>query len=350
MYKFVFRHLLVRIDAEWVHRRAISTLEFFGRLRVFRRLTARIVHRPAPVFPWPLDNAGRLTYGPLGLAAGMDKEARALLMWEALGFGFVEIGTITPLAQPGNPRPRLWRIPERLALRNAMGFNNEGARAAARRLKRLRARYNTNLLIGANIGKNKTTPPQKAASDYRKVTRTLASLVDFLVINVSSPNTPGLRDLQAVSQLAPIVRSVRRELVAQKLTALPVFVKIAPDLADEDIVAVARLTVEENLAGVVATNTTIAHDLGAGGMSGEPLRPRALEVVSLLRRNLPEDKTIIGVGGITTAQDAKAMLEAGANLVEGLSAFVYEGPKWPSRLNLELSQSVNVQASAEPLS
>ena len=309
MYKFVFRHLFVKLDAEWVHRRAIDWLEFWGRFRLARQ------------------------------AAGMDKEARAVAMWDALGFGFMEIGTITPLPQPGNNRPRLWRMPQQRALRNAMGFNNEGARVAARRLRRWRAEYGERIIIGANIGKNKVTPPEKAAADYRKVTRVLAALVDFLVINVSSPNTPGLRDLQAVSSLRPIVKAVQRELKLQGLSELPVFVKIAPDLADEDVIAVAQLAMDEGLAGVVATNTTIKHDLGAGGVSGAPLRSRALEVVKVLRANLSPEQTIIGVGGISTPDDARAMLAAGANLIEGFSAFIYEGPAWPARLNRELTHS-----------
>lgn len=348
MYKFVFRHLFVKLDAEWVHRRAIDWLEFWGRFRLARQAASRIVRRGEPTFIWPLprpnfdpDLSGRKfrTYGPLGLAAGMDKEARAVAMWDALGFGFMEIGTITPLPQPGNNRPRLWRMPQQRALRNAMGFNNEGARVAARRLRRWRAEYGERIIIGANIGKNKVTPPEKAAADYRKVTRVLAALVDFLVINVSSPNTPGLRDLQAVSSLRPIVKAVQRELKLQGLSELPVFVKIAPDLADEDVIAVAQLAMDEGLAGVVATNTTIKHDLGAGGVSGAPLRSRALEVVKVLRANLSPEQTIIGVGGISTPDDARSMLAAGANLIEGFSAFIYEGPAWPARLNRELTHS-----------
>ncbi|WP_307741695.1 quinone-dependent dihydroorotate dehydrogenase [uncultured Mobiluncus sp.] len=348
MYKFVFRHLFVKLDAEWVHRRAIYWLEFWGRFRLARQAASRIVRRGEPTFIWPLprpnfdpDLSGRefRTYGPLGLAAGMDKEARAVAMWDALGFGFMEIGTITPLPQPGNNRPRLWRMPQQRALRNAMGFNNEGARVAARRLRRWRAEYGERIIIGANIGKNKVTPPEKAAADYRKVTRVLAALVDFLVINVSSPNTPGLRDLQAVSSLRPIVKAVQRELKLQGLSELPVFVKIAPDLADEDVIAVAQLAMDEGLAGVVATNTTIKHNLGAGGVSGAPLRSRALEVVKVLRANLSPEQTIIGVGGISTPDDARAMLAAGANLIEGFSAFIYEGPAWPASLNRELTHS-----------
>lgn len=348
MYKFVFRHLFVKLDAEWVHRRAIDWLAFWGRFGMARQAISRIVHRGEPTFTWPLprpnfdpdlSSTEFRTYGPLGLAAGMDKEARAVAMWDALGFGFMEIGTITPLPQPGNNRPRLWRIPQQRALRNAMGFNNEGARVAARRLRRWRTEYGERIIIGANIGKNKVTPPEKAPADYRKVTRVLAALVDFLVINVSSPNTPGLRDLQAVSSLRPIVKAVQRELEFQGLSELPVFVKIAPDLADEDIVAVAQLATDEGLAGVVATNTTIKHDLGAGGVSGAPLRTRALEVVKVLRANLSREKTIIGVGGISTLDDARAMLAAGANLIEGFSAFIYEGPAWPAHLNRELAHS-----------
>lgn len=348
MYKFVFRHLFVKLDAEWVHRRAIDWLAFWGRFGLARQAVSRIVRRGEPSFTWPLprpnfdpDLSGIefRTYGPLGLAAGMDKEARAVAMWDALGFGFMEIGTITPLPQPGNDRPRLWRMPQQRALRNAMGFNNEGARVAARRLRRWRAEYGEQIIIGANIGKNKVTPPEEAATDYRKVTRVLAALVDFLVINVSSPNTPGLRDLQAVSSLRPIVKAVQRELKLQGLSQLPVFVKIAPDLADEDVIAVAQLAMDEGLAGVVATNTTIKHDLGAGGVSGAPLRSRALEVVKVLRANLSPEQTIIGVGGISTPDDARAMLAAGANLIEGFSAFIYEGPAWPARLNRELTPS-----------
>lgn len=341
MYKFFFRHVLVHLDPEWVHLRAIDCLELAGRFPVVRRFVSHLMKRPEKRFTWPLDSSGRKTFGPLGLAAGMDKEARAVPMWDALGFGFVEIGTITPLAQPGNERPRLWRMPAERALRNAMGFNNEGAREAARRLRRLRAHYGDSLIIGANIGKNKVTPPEKAPSDYRKVTRSLAKLVDFLVINVSSPNTPGLRDLQAVSSLEPIIQAVQTELTEQNLAQLPVFVKIAPDLANDDIVAVAKLAEQSNLAGVVATNTTIQHDLGRGGVSGEPLRERALEVVTLLRKHLSPKKTIIGVGGITTAADAQAMLDAGANLVEGLSAFIYEGPGWAARLNRQLASAAH---------
>lgn len=335
MYKFFFRHVLTHMDPEWVHLRAIDCLELAGRFSGWRCLSSRLVKRPEKQFTWPLDDTNRKTFGPLGLAAGMDKEARAVPMWEALGFGFMEIGTITPLAQPGNERPRLWRMPAQRALRNGMGFNNEGARVAAQRLRRLRSQFGDSLIIGANIGKNKVTPPQKAPSDYRKVTRSLARLVDFLVINVSSPNTPGLRDLQAVSSLRPIIRAVKAELAHQD-TDLPLFVKIAPDLANADVVDVAELAVSEGLAGVVATNTTIQHDFGRGGVSGEPLRERALEVVSLLRQHLPLDKTIIGVGGITTTADAQAMLDAGANLVEGFSAFIYEGPSWAARINREL--------------
>lgn len=346
MYKFVFRRLFVKLDAEWVHRRAIDWLDFLGRFSLPRHVAAAVVKRGSRNYSWPLprpnfpeftaETGYGQTYGPLGLAAGMDKEARALPMWDALGFGFMEIGTITPLPQPGNERPRLWRLPESHALRNAMGFNNEGAREAARRLRTIRARYGSSLIIGANIGKNKLTPAAQAPKDYRKVTRSLASLVDFLVINVSSPNTPGLRDLQAVESLRPIVQSVQSELEQQGLGNLPVFVKIAPDLSDEDIVAVADLTVSENLAGVVATNTTINHSLGAGGVSGEPLRSRSLEVVRLLRSHLPQEKIVIGVGGISTVTDGEAMLAAGANLIEGFSAFIYEGPSWPASLNRQL--------------
>lgn len=337
LYRWFFRTVLVRLDAETVHHHVIAALRFAGRVAPLRFLVSRLVRRPSRSFAWPVDNSGRRVAGPLGLAAGMDKEALAVPMWNALGFGFVEIGTITPLAQPGNEKPRLWRLPQQRALRNAMGFNNSGALVAARRLKKLRRQCGDSAIIGANIGKNKLTPAAKAPGDYRKVTRSLARLVDFLVINVSSPNTPGLRDLQAVESLRPIIQAVQRELATQALTELPVFVKIAPDLADDDIVKVAHLAQDLGLRGVVATNTTIKHNFGAGGVSGQPLKERSLEVVRLLRQHLGTENIIIGVGGISTVADARAMLQAGADLIEGLSAFVYEGPTWAARLNRELS-------------
>lgn len=316
----------------------------------------------------PPTNGGVVTLGqqfpaPFGLAAGFDKDAGAVRGLAMLGFGFVEVGTITPLAQPGNDKPRLWRDVKHDALRNAMGFNNDGADAAATKLARLRrTKSGRAIKVGINIGKNKDTPPQYAASDFAKGAAVLAPYADYLVVNVSSPNTPGLRDLQAISSLRKILLATRAaadqathgvnaELRGYLKTTsighrmrvggggirrVPLLVKIAPDLPDADILAIANLVTELNLDGVVAVNTTINHDEGVGGKSGPLLKARGLAVVKLLRTALPSDKTIIGCGGIATAADAQEYLNAGANLVQGYTGFIYHGPLWPSRINKKL--------------
>jgi dihydroorotate dehydrogenase len=282
---------------------------------------------------------GRDLAGPFGLAAGFDKDAVGVRGLTQLGFAFVEVGTVTALAQPGNERPRLWRVVDQRALRNRMGFNNDGAVAVAARLRRLRATPSgRRLVIGVNIGKSKVTPAEEAAHDYATSARLLAPWADYLVVNVSSPNTPGLRSLQAVDQLRPILRAVQD--AAGAVTgpgSLPLLVKIAPDLSDEDVDAVADLVAELGLDGLVAVNTTIAHDLGEGGLSGPPVRRRALEVVARLRARLGGGPTIIGVGGVTAAADAQALLDAGADLVQGYTGLVYEGPFWAARINRELA-------------
>ena len=276
---------------------------------------------------------------PLGLAAGLDKDAVAVKgLWLA-GFSHVEIGTITPKAQPGNEQPRAWRELDIRGLRNRMGFNNDGADAAARQLSRLRAsRIGRRAMVGVNIGKNKTTAAEDAALDYAYSARILAPYADYLVVNVSSPNTPGLRDLQSVDSLRPILEHAR---AGAKEGApgrhVPLLVKIAPDLADADVDAVADLAIELGLDGIVATNTTIGHERGPGGLSGPPLLARSLDVIGRLRARVGADMCLIGVGGVTTAADARAMLDAGATLVQAYTALVYQGPFWPSRVNRALS-------------
>lgn len=283
---------------------------------------------------WGLDFAG-----PLGLAAGMDKHVATVRGHIRMGFSHVEVGTITPKAQPGNEKPRAWREVPLRAVRNRMGFNNKGAEAAAHRLARLRkSRSGRCLIVGVNIGKNRVTPPEAAAADYAACATALAPYADFLVVNVSSPNTPGLRDLQAVEALRPILTATREAADASAGKRVPLLVKIAPDLADKDVDAIARLVKDLGLEGVEATNTTISHDLGPGGLSGPPLFPRALEVVARLRRVLGPDPVIIGMGGITSVEDAKAMLDAGATLLQGYTALIYEGPAWPGRLNSALTR------------
>ncbi|MPV37644.1 quinone-dependent dihydroorotate dehydrogenase [Georgenia subflava] len=341
MYPLLFRALAVRLDPERAHLGAMRLIRAVARVPVLSdAVRATLGRRPARTVP-SVDDGGPLARpvpGVLGLAAGMDKDADTVLGMDMLGFGFVEVGTVTALPQPGNDRPRLWRHVELRALRNRMGFNNRGAAAAGERLRALRAtRRGRAVVVGANIGKSKVTPLSEAVTDYTTSARAVARWADYLVVNVSSPNTPGLRDLQAVESLRPILTAVQDAADAAAGRAVPLFVKIAPDLADADIDAVAALVLELGLAGVVATNTTIGHDLGPGGLSGEPLRTRSLAVVRRLRAQLGPGPTIIGVGGISTEADARAMVAAGADLLQAYSAFIYQGPAWPGRMNRALA-------------
>ena len=277
--------------------------------------------------------------GPFGMAAGFDKNAEMIKELGQLGFSHVEIGTVTRHAQAGNPKPRLFRLKKDLSLINRMGFNNDGADAVARRLEKLRSGGATLPIIGVNIGKSKITELEDAVSDYEYSAEKLAPIADYLAVNVSSPNTPGLRSLQAIDQLEPILNAV-----IAKAAGKPVMVKIAPDLADEDVVAVAVLTTKLRLAGVIATNTTVSRsglktdsksvsDMGAGGLSGPVLKDRSIEVLKLLRANLPNEIAIVSVGGVFTPTDVLQRLELGAALVQGYTGFVYEGPLWARKIN-----------------
>jgi len=270
--------------------------------------------------------------GPLGLAAGFDKDGLGLRTWGALGFGYAEVGTVTARPQPGNPAPRLFRLPADRALLNRMGFNNSGAGRLALRL----ARHPADIPIGVNIGKSKVTPPDQAAQDYAASARLLGPLACYLVVNVSSPNTPGLRDLQAVDSLRPILSAVLAE------TSTPVLVKIAPDLTDSDIDAVADLAVELGLAGIVATNTTVSRadlrtpgveSLGPGGISGPPLAARSLQVLRRLSSRVGGRLVLISVGGIEDADDAWERITAGAALLQGYTGFVYGGGLWAKHIH-----------------
>jgi dihydroorotate dehydrogenase len=265
--------------------------------------------------------------GPVGLAAGFDKDGAGLNTWGALGFGYAEIGTVTAQAQPGNPRPRMFRLPDDRALLNRMGFNNHGAGELALRL----ARHSSDVPIGVNIGKTKATPPEGAVADYAESARLVGPLAAFLVVNVSSPNTPGLRDLQAVESLRPILTAVKAQ------TRTPVLVKIAPDLSDADVDEIADLAVELGLAGIVATNTTVSRDglatpgvdeLGPGGVSGPPVARRSAEVLRRLHQRVGDRLVLISVGGIETAADAWDRITSGASLVQGYTGFVYGGGAW----------------------
>jgi dihydroorotate dehydrogenase len=264
---------------------------------------------------------------PVGLAAGFDKNALALPAWEGLGFGFAEVGTTTARAQPGNPKPRLFRVPELCGVINRMGFNNDGADVVARRLEKLRAtRQWPGFPVGINLGKSKVTPLEEAAADYLYSFERLRDVGDYFVLNVSSPNTPGLRKLQDRAALAELFGVVQRANPGRK----PLLVKIAPDLTWEAIDDVLALVAEHSLAGVIATNTTIdhsavpAHRRETGGLSGRPLRARATEVI---RHICAQTKVpVIGVGGIHGAEDALEKFDAGAALVQIYTGFIYEGP------------------------
>ena len=285
--------------------------------------------------------------GPFGMAAGFDKNAEMIKELGQLGFSHVEIGTVTRHAQEGNPKPRLFRIKKDLSLINRMGFNNDGADAVSKRLEKLKSSGATLPIIGVNIGKSKITELQDAVSDYEYSAEKLAPFADYIAVNVSSPNTPGLRSLQSIDQLEPILKAVIAKAVGK-----PVLVKIAPDLADEDVVAVAALATKLRLAGVIATNTTVSRAglrtdsqrvsaMGAGGLSGPILKERSLEVLKLLRANLPSEIVIVSVGGVFSPADVSKRLELGASLVQGYTGFVYEGPLWARKINRGLISQNN---------
>ncbi|MFW0182791.1 quinone-dependent dihydroorotate dehydrogenase [Rothia sp. CCM 9417] len=293
---------------------------------------------------------------PFGIAAGFDKGGTAIVALGNLGFGHIEIGTITGQAQPGNPQPRLFRLLEDRAIVNRMGFNNNGAADTGPRVAAARAdldaeyRGKVRPVIGINIGKTKVVELDQAIEDYLISTRILAPQADYLAVNVSSPNTPGLRDLQAIETLEPLLAAVRAEADRVVLgRRVPLVVKIAPDLADEDIRDLAAMALRLGLDGIIATNTTIAREglelitpmdkvmeLGAGGLSGEPLKHRSLEVLKLLKAEVGDKLALISVGGVTTAQDVTERLDAGADLVQGYTAFIYQGPLWAAHINREL--------------
>ena len=341
LYDLLYKTVLTRTDPELIHDVCVEAIEVVSRVPLLRDVVRQMWGR-RPVFPVPSANQGgpfvRPVPGLLGLAAGMDKEGRAVEGMDMLGFGFIEVGTFTARAQPGNDGPRMWRYPQMRAIRNRMGFNNSGADVAARRLRALRSTVRgRSIVVGVNIGKTKATALAEAVADYRRSAGAVARWADYLVVNVSSPNTPGLRSLQSVGALRPILEAVREAGDAAAHRRVPLLVKIAPDLADADIDAVADLVADMGLDGVVATNTTIDHDLGEGGLSGAPLLPRSLEVVRRLRSRLGEGPVIIGVGGISSIMDAELMLDAGADLLQAYTAFVYNGPAWPGRINRALA-------------
>ena len=336
----LLKSLLFLLPAETAHHLGFAMLRFLFALPLVGGALTRWLRPHAPV-----EALGLRFPGPLGLAAGFDKDARGVRSLLGLGFGFVEIGTLTPRPQPGNPKPRMFRLPEDHALLNRLGFNNGGASDAARRLARVRLGPGPGI-VGVNIGKNKDTSDERAAEDYAAAAREVANVADYVVVNVSSPNTPGLRALQSTEALRPILVATRAALDESSTTRrVPLLCKIAPDLADEDIDAVADLALELSLDGLIATNTTISReslatrgvaDLGAGGISGAPLKARSLAVLRRLRARVGTKLTLISVGGIENADDARERLAAGADLLQAYTGFVYGGPLFAWRIQRAL--------------
>ena len=329
MYR-ALRWVFFRVSPERIHTWVFALLRVATGPAFGRRLLSRWLAPSDPVLETTV--FGVTFPGPVGLAAGFDKNGNGINAWGPLGFGYAEVGTVTAQAQPGNPAPRLFRLPEDRALLNRMGFNNHGAGELAIRL----TRSQSTVPIGVNIGKTKVTPPEHAVDDYAESARLCGPLADFVVVNVSSPNTPGLRDLQAVASLRPILAAVRAE------TTKPVLVKIAPDLSDDDVDEIADLAVELGLAGIVATNTTISREglltpgvaeLGAGGVSGPPVAARSLEVLRRLHKRVGDQLVLISVGGIETADDAWERIIAGASLVQGYTGFIYGGGLWAKHIH-----------------
>ncbi len=326
----VARRLFFVVPPERIHTLVFGFLRGVTAVAWTRRLLRRLL---APSDPALASTVFGVRFpGPLGLAAGFDKDGLGVLTWGALGFGHAEVGTVTAHEQPGNPAPRMFRLPADRALLNRMGFNNLGAGALAMRL----ARQRPEVPIGVNIGKTKATPSDQAVDDYRASARLVGPLASYLVVNVSSPNTPGLRDLQAVESLRPILAAVLAE------TTTPVLVKIAPDLSDSDVDDIADLAVELGLAGIVATNTTVSRHglktprveaLGAGGISGPPVARRAVEVLRRLYGRVGDRLVLISVGGIENADDAWERITAGASLLQGYTGFVYGGGLWAKQIH-----------------
>lgn len=351
MYRWLVKPALFSLPAEWAHRLSFGLLRVVHRIPGVRQLMRMTWGALSPALR--VRALGLDFPSPVVLAAGFDKHAEGYDALCSLGFGAVEVGTITARAQPGNPRPRLFRLAADRALLNRMGFNNCGSEAAAHRLRAARTD-----IVGVNIGKTKAVSDSEAINDYVESAERLGPLADYLVVNVSSPNTPGLRDLQAAERLRPLLIAVRdalRRIGAGREPAL--LVKIAPDLSDEEILDIADLAVELGLQGIVATNTTISRaglvtpsstlaELGAGGISGAPLRTRALEVLRLLRRRAGQRLTLVAAGGIESVDDAWARLEAGASLVQLYTAFVYEGPGLPGRMAKGLLARARAQGFA----
>jgi len=340
IYKALIRPVLFITSPETSHRITISLLKIVCAIPVVNTIIKRTFTLKHPLLEREV--AGIKLPNPVGLAAGFDKNATFFHEMEYLGFGFVEVGTVTPLAQPGNPKPRSFRLHKDKALINRMGFNNDGAQVIAERLKKRKDK----IVIGGNIGKNKVTPNEEAYSDYEKCFDALFEYVDYFVVNVSSPNTPGLRSLQDKEPLKKILAGLQAKNKL-KGKGKPIFLKIAPDLTNEQLDDIVEIVNETGIAGVVATNTTLSREglktdgvdaIGAGGLSGMPLGKRSTEVVRYLCEKAKGAFPVIASGGIHSAEDALEKLDAGAVMVELYTGFIYEGPMLVKRINKAILQ------------
>jgi dihydroorotate dehydrogenase len=340
VYKSLLRPLLFKLDPEKVHYLTTDALQTVYKLPLAKTISNSMFGVQNPKLEREL--FGLKFPNPVGLAAGFDKDAKLIDELGNLGFGFIEIGTLTPKGQEGNPKPRLFRLPEDQAIINRMGFNNEGVDAA---VARLRARK-SKVIVGGNIGKNKVTPNEDALNDYLYCFKALYDVVDYFVVNVSSPNTPDLRALQEKEPLQQLLLALQ-EQNNKMPKPKPLLLKIAPDLNDAQLNDIIEIAQEANLSGIIATNTTISRDglhasgqkvqeIGAGGLSGKPLTQRSTEIIRYLRQHLPQTIKLIGVGGIMTAEDALEKLDAGADLVQLYTGFIYEGPSLISQINKKL--------------
>lgn len=341
MYKHFIRPLLFLVDAEKVHHLVFKFLTISGKLPGLKSLLESVFHHKHTKLERNL--LGLHFESPVGLAAGFDKDAKLVDELNCFGFGFIEIGTLTPKAQAGNDKPRLFRLRADEALINRMGFNNGGVLAAADLLKKRR----TKIIIGGNIGKNKSTPNEKALDDYAYCVEALHPYVDYFVVNVSSPNTPGLRELQEKEPLRKLLADVK-SLAMSKANPKPVLLKIAPDLTSTQLDDIVEILKETKTDGVIATNTTISREnlvttkeqlekIGNGGLSGKPVADRSNEVIRYLRSALGSNYPIIGVGGIMTPKDALEKIKAGADLIQIYTGFIYEGPGFVKQINKALA-------------
>ncbi|GAB4548843.1 MAG: quinone-dependent dihydroorotate dehydrogenase [Anaerolineae bacterium] len=346
MYPFIYRHLLTRFDAERVHHLALRGLRLAGLPPLIGLLRLAVAPRPMPGMS--VSAFGKQFAHPLGLAAGFDKDGVALTALSALGFSFIEVGTITPQPQVGNPRPRLFRLMPDHALINRMGFPSQGMAIAAQHLKR-----RPSLPIGISIGKNKSTPLEHAKDDYQAALRYLHPHGDFFVINVSSPNTPELRQLQTPAYLDDLLAATMETVRHTSSTPKPLLIKIAPDLSTSEVETILQLGLKHRIAGIIATNTTLDREhlksaaaLESGGLSGAPLRNKATELVRFIRRQIGDQLLIIGVGGIFTGRDVWEKILAGATLVQAYTGFIYRGIAFNKHVIDELYQIMNAEGVA----